>query len=519
MSRSVETPPSHARFSWIPIAPIWLTFLGWSLLRVPVPGVNEPHYLGKARHWWNPEWCPGDFFLDSSNPHLVFYCTFGWFAHFFSLPVAAVIGRTLGLLVLACGWQRLSHAVTGFKWAGLLAAPLFLMLQSLGNLSGEWLVGGIEAKVPAYGCLFWAIGSFLSGRFLSAAVVAGMAVSLHPLVGLWGVVAAGMATALMRFTSASPSLPRLRTGMMMLLLFGVASLPGLVPALGTLRSSDPSLDRIANQLQVAGRLAHHLDPMRFHKEAYRYFGMMLVMWLLVQRRVYQTPRQRWWTAFVLSAVFIVGIGIILGWGARPVTKMPGFEWRLKLLKFYFFRLGDQLVPIALALSATCLYLESMADAVRKRRLLAAGGLAAVITIIGALTIPFPDGNPSRLSPQQLQHWSEACAWMESHSQPEDLIHCTDSGWAIKWYAQRPEYVSYKDMPQDSASICEWNRRLWVIANWRIASMNDNEVTAAELADLEKLTGIRFLVCRKFGPVSVTPVYSNDTFQVYEIPQP
>ena len=23
----------------------------------PVPDVNEPHYLSKAKHYWNPDWC------------------------------------------------------------------------------------------------------------------------------------------------------------------------------------------------------------------------------------------------------------------------------------------------------------------------------------------------------------------------------------------------------------------------------------------------------------------------------
>ena len=28
------------------------------------PDVNEGHYLGKAKHYWNPAWCPEDHFLN-----------------------------------------------------------------------------------------------------------------------------------------------------------------------------------------------------------------------------------------------------------------------------------------------------------------------------------------------------------------------------------------------------------------------------------------------------------------------
>ena len=39
----------------------------------PVPDVNEPYYLGKAIHYWNPDWVRGDFFLDSADTHTVSY--------------------------------------------------------------------------------------------------------------------------------------------------------------------------------------------------------------------------------------------------------------------------------------------------------------------------------------------------------------------------------------------------------------------------------------------------------------
>ena len=34
----------------------------------PPPDVNETHYLPKAKHYWNPDWCGPDVFLDSADP-------------------------------------------------------------------------------------------------------------------------------------------------------------------------------------------------------------------------------------------------------------------------------------------------------------------------------------------------------------------------------------------------------------------------------------------------------------------
>ncbi|MEZ6107768.1 MAG: hypothetical protein R3B96_17035 [Pirellulaceae bacterium] len=37
----------------------------------PPPDVNEAHYLAKAKHFWQPDWCSGDLFLGEA--HWAFY--------------------------------------------------------------------------------------------------------------------------------------------------------------------------------------------------------------------------------------------------------------------------------------------------------------------------------------------------------------------------------------------------------------------------------------------------------------
>ena len=73
---------------------ISIVLIGWSLAGTYVPGVNEPHYLCKARHWFNPEWCSGDFFLESSNPHYVFYLVAGPLTDWLSFETVAILGST-----------------------------------------------------------------------------------------------------------------------------------------------------------------------------------------------------------------------------------------------------------------------------------------------------------------------------------------------------------------------------------------------------------------------------------------
>src|SRR3984957_20597077 len=126
---------SHARF--LVIAAVFLSFTLDSFARYPIPGPNESHYLCKAKHYWDPEWCARDLFLASSNAHLVFYQTFGLPTRWLSLETTAVIGRLAGLGSLGVGWGALVNVLVPARWPALWAAWIFLALSALGSLSGE----------------------------------------------------------------------------------------------------------------------------------------------------------------------------------------------------------------------------------------------------------------------------------------------------------------------------------------------------------------------------------------------
>ena len=84
----------------------------------PVPDVNEPYYLGKAIHFWNPDWLHGDFFMDSPDTHKVFYFTFGWLSLWLPPAALAWTGRiaqlgSAGLGVAAAELRRCARGRGG----------------------------------------------------------------------------------------------------------------------------------------------------------------------------------------------------------------------------------------------------------------------------------------------------------------------------------------------------------------------------------------------------------------------
>ena len=80
-----------------------------------VPGVNESHYLPKAKHLFDRSFCPGDLFFESHDAHGLAAGLAGALAIWLPLPAVAWVGRILSWLCLAWAWQKLRAAI-GLHW-------------------------------------------------------------------------------------------------------------------------------------------------------------------------------------------------------------------------------------------------------------------------------------------------------------------------------------------------------------------------------------------------------------------
>jgi hypothetical protein len=515
-----------------------------SLWRAPVPAVNEPHYLAKAKFWWNPAWCAGDFFLESSNPHVVFYAAIGWLTRWLTLEQTAYVGRIAALLLLSAGWQKLARRLFRSPWGGPAAAAVFLGLAAWGNFAGEWLVGGVEGKVFAYACWLWGCASWWEGRSLAAAVWAGAAVAFHPVVGLWSLLAALFAVVVGRVTcrhgttdpaTASPLLIRAATDpaetagspagdwrrlTLAAVVLALASLPGLWPAMQLVVGVDPELARQADRITLTQRLGHHLDPLLFPAAAYRQYAVLLLGWMglswLAPRQSFISTLQR----FVVGALLIAGVGLVVGWLPAATGLDPLHSLRLMVLKFYPFRLADLALPLAVAVLTVHFVESSLWQAASRDWPATAGRIGlTLVGLVAALLLPAPDANASGMSPADRRDWIAVCRWLRERTPPGALIATANESWAVKWFAERPEYVSFKDCPQEARGIVEWWRRRQVLVAWSRAARQDGRLTPEELQVLHDRTRIDYLIvnARRYGGFVVGPVFRQGPFEVYRIP--
>jgi len=529
MSTTESTSPEGRPAVWErvlaevrPVLILWAMLSLWSLMRTWIPAVNEPHYLCKAKHWWDPTWCARDFFLGSSNPHLVYYLTFGWLTKYFSLTETALIGRAVGLLLVAIGWRGLAQAFLPRFSSQCLALSLFLLCQAIVNFSGEWLIGGTESKVLSYGFALIALALTMNDRPVYAAAFLGLATAYHPLVGVW--ITLCVCGVLFCWRLRRPDfrpMPHLWIGAAVAWL--TCSLPGLIPAILTLAEPVDAHTRYAGDyLQVYYRLSHHLDPMKFAWWRYVAYAVMMAGcvfgyrgWQSQQPIELQRRRAQLIFGVLLFSLLVAAVGVLLGLRFGPPAEMPLFKLRLKLLKFYPFRVFDLLVPLIFSIFAANWAAQKLAANNRsERRIRSALNALAFVGLIAGLMLPFSDRDSSRMSPEKKDAWLQACRWIRANTDADALFLTPNRSWAFKWFAQRAEYVSFKDCPQEASGIVEWNERLTTLRTWAESNYDDRYYSNREVSELIRLTGITHAVVDRLGPFEHEPEFENDYYRVY-----
>ena len=524
---------STRRIAWETLLLMLLMFVHGGEL---VPGINEAHYLTKAKSYWEPDWCDRDLFLSSGKAHRVFDLTFGALTTLVSLPKTAWIGRIIGWMLLAIGIVRVVWRVIPRPYASLWVGLLWMVGVEQGNLAGEWIVGGIEAKVPAYAFVLFALERWLSPRSEQAWPLLGIAAAFHVLVGGWTVIA-------FAFAMIIDQQRRLKWRRHLLPLFigGAISLFGLVPAIELNSEASPELALQAATIYTFHRLSHHLLATDFYWQWYTRFAAAVVVATIFSWLAQMNSPLRAVMRITAAAGLIAIIGGVISVFAKQVPDLAA-----SLLRFYWFRLADAWVPFcgSLAIVAwimpTC-DVQTNPQTLRVRlmigsAILLAAGLVEVshwnqrmnLLVPGACRQSLIGLRPGdRLTAQQkaFEDWINVCQWIAENTDEDAVILTPRHQQTFKWYASRAEVVCWKDVPQDAASLVEWSRRIEAVFPPRLGG---GRITINYLAlrRFRQEYGASVLIAdrRVFGGslplVRLYPLGGeiNGTYEVYAVPK-
>jgi hypothetical protein len=464
---------------WIESLLIFLAFLAFAG-QLP-PDVNESHYLTKAKHFWNPDWCPGDLFLGSAFAHWLFFWLFGWLTKFVSLAVFAWIGRVATWLFMAVSWQFLASQLFRTPLLGLASALTFLVLNERFHLAGEWVVGGFEAKGIAYGFVILAIGFMVGNRWSWAWPLLGLAAAFHVLVGGWAFLATGFAWLVSQWRlraeikdhghSLLKQLPAIILGLGLLAI-------GAIPPLVADRTIAPEAAASASLIYVNQRISHHLIFGAFATLNVARFVFLIAVFFMLHR---WTEQQRvskrypglarfYW--FACGSLIISFAGLVLS-GLSELNQQYAIQ-TARLLRFYWFRLSDFTIPAGVSLILFVIIEGWLLDSKHAGRRLVASTATLAMLAASLLSIaekyqdvrPFADRrslpnyeNAPNRTIETYRNWRKVCHWISEHT-PDDAIFLTpQQQQTFKWYAGRTEVVNWKDIPQDAESIVEWSKRV------------------------------------------------------------
>ncbi|HVC94801.1 MAG TPA: DUF6798 domain-containing protein [Pirellulales bacterium] len=505
-------PPWH--IAWAEVVLILLVFAaqaGW-----PAPEPNEPHYLGKAKHFWDPGWAPDDFFFASADSHRVFYVTIGWLSHYMPLATLAWCGRALTWFLLAWSWRRLSWAVVPSPGWAVLSGLIFLSLNVCCHWAGEWVIGGFEAKGLAYALVFAALAALIGERWNRSWLLLGAASALHVLVGGWSAVAVAWSW-LTRRGESSPSRK------MLLGIVGGALLAffGLVPALALNWNVAPAVVVEANDIYVFERLKHHLVPQEFPPWLIARHLLLIIGWLVLARHAGGSPKVHRLGGVVLGALAIEfgGLAISLAADAYPA-------WSAGLLRLYWFRLSDVMLPVGVALAGVA----ATAGMARRRWTAVAGWIALCLTLAAyhrqeyAIVRHFHQTPRADKSGKVVNaaDWRDACEWVAGHT-PADATFLTPRlAQTFTWHAGRGQVASWKDIPQDAAAIVEWWRRINAIHGTRDPTWQGEWYDSLSLRSTKTLRRFgekykaRYLVTESKPRLALPRLYENNSYAVYEL---
>ncbi|HBE69731.1 MAG TPA: hypothetical protein DDW52_16420 [Planctomycetaceae bacterium] len=449
------------------------------------PAVNESHYIPKARHVWDSTFAPHDFFLQSHDSHYLASWSAGLPATLLGFVTTTWLGRFASWLLMAIAWVHLMRAV---RMPALLSPFVFAFWHvavTLGHWSGEWALGGFEAKSIAYPFVFLGLSAVVRDHWQKAWIYLAIAVAWHPLAGGW----AGMSVGI--YWLFLPELRRRMAEQWLAFVVAIAiGLIGVLPAAMGLAGENLDGKVVASQVHVYFRLPHHLCPQAFIPLRHWSATVTLLVFIAaagwyglasrtgraqadVARDRSSSPERLGAIAAIAITFAVIGLAIDLLMSERMPSTASN------LLRFYWFRWADISVPLA---GSVLLWLAAAGfpdspdcsgiNVIRARPLhlvplvlAATMGATYVVAVVNASTIPVADKlvvettGPISKKTDRYQDWLAVCAWIRENT-PEDSLWLTPKyQQSFKWHAQRAEVVCWKDVPQDNQSVHQWFERI------------------------------------------------------------
>jgi hypothetical protein len=484
-----------------------------------VPWNNEGIYLIAPWKWWRPTFLANDW-------------TFGvrWWEHALYNAAAGLLSLIVPftaftwLLRLAC-WFAVYYALLRLArrlgLTPLLAAAAVLLWLANGQeaiVGGEWIIGGVEAKVPAYAALFLALEQLLDSHDRAGGILLGLTFSLHPAVGAGALL--GVATALL-FIRAP-----IRRWRVALTWFAPFALPGIVAASMMSHGIEPNT-AATWALMARMRLPWHFDPLSFPLlDDARLLGFVCLLVAVIWLR---QPAAEW--RFLSGFVAGTGLLALVGLAARVVHAY----W---VMQVYPFRVFPLIVPLLLCFAVVAELTRRMDGRPSRFRLGVVVGAALALLLAHPMEVVNQEAELDRTPRLFLQQplpvkaerhpagsdWRAALRYLRDSTPPDAIVLASPWDKNFFFFSHRAAVVNFGAVRVDR--MASWYSRLQDLSgplspshppDPHVAMRYFDSLSTETVLKLARRYNTTFLVTHGTYPFPLR-FSANDT-RVYALPSP
>jgi hypothetical protein len=226
------------------------------------------------------------------------------------------------------------------------------------------------------------------------------------------------------------------------------------------------------------------------------------------------------------------VGVVL-------SLLPPSPITAALLRFYWFRLSDAMVPLgaALGLAATVVgWRETSRNKLGTILLAISILLPAVFFVRHSLRQQrdlrppaVKQNRPARsLAPRQrwavYQDWVRLGQWIRQNTEPDAVFITPRMQQTFHWFAERAEVACWKDVPQDAKSMVAWWERMRALYPPEVLERGLVAHGEPSLRELARRFGAEYVILdrtisrRPLGLQRVYPTTAdpNASFEVYRV---
>jgi hypothetical protein len=132
--------------------------------------------------------------------------------------------------------------------------------------------------------------------------------------------------------------------------------------------------------------------------------------------------------------------------------------------------------------------------------------------------------------RETEAWREMCRWIQQNTPKTAKFWIPRDGQTFKWHAQRADIGTWKNIPQDAASIVEWQQSMNDLFKYKNAegeTMTDrllttllNSKTEEEIVALQQHYGFEYILCAQSHEMPthsiLEKVHENDVYCLYRV---